>query len=223
VADLIDDVPQLQRIVNAYAPKKIREGQQIVWALDARMAEIIRSTSEPMIGQMRLTWWHEALTKDPKAGGSGEPLMDALRRQVLPLSGGESLLSIIDGWEVLLQPLPLSDSQLVAFAEQRGGGLFRVMSALAGGGPPWLAQAGMGWALWDLSGHVSDQDTARRALHLAAEFLADVPKRDWRAAFASLRILTALARSDAERGDIPPFRLTIRQYARIVGLGFWGG
>src|SRR3546814_14148825 len=97
------------------------------------------------------------------------------------------------------------------------------MSALAGGGPPWLAQAGMGWALWDLSGHVSDQDTARRALHLAAEFLADVPKRDWRAAFASLRILTALARSDAERGDIPPFRLTIRQYARIVGLGFWGG
>src|SRR3546814_3405057 len=74
----------------------------------------------------------------------------------------------------------------------------------------------MGWALWDLSGHVSDQDTARRALHLAAEFLADVPKRDWRAAFASLRILTALARSDAERGDIPPFRLTIRQYARIV-------
>src|SRR3546814_5182476 len=73
------------------------------------MAEIIRSTSEPMIGQMRLTWWHEALTKDPKAGGSGEPLMAALRRQVLPLSGGESLLSIIDGWEVLLQPLPLSD------------------------------------------------------------------------------------------------------------------
>src|SRR3546814_8656530 len=84
--------------------------------------------------------------------------------------------------------LPLSDSQLVAFAEQRGGGLFRVMSALAGGGPPWLAQAGMGWALWDLSGHVSDQDTAPRALHLAAEFLADVPKRDRRTAFASLRI-----------------------------------
>src|SRR3546814_3928265 len=82
-------VPQLQRIVNAYAPKKIREGQQIVWALDARMAEIIRSTSEPMIGQMRLTWWHEALTKDPKAGGSGEPLMAALRRQVLPLSRSE--------------------------------------------------------------------------------------------------------------------------------------
>src|SRR3546814_2017922 len=91
----------------------------IVWALDAWMAEIIRSTSEPMIGQMRLTWWHEALTKDPKAGGSGEPLMAALRRQVLPLSGGESLLSLIDGWEVLLQPLPLSDSKLVAFAEQR--------------------------------------------------------------------------------------------------------
>lgn len=222
MADFIIDVPQLQNIVNAYAPKKNREGQQIVWAFDARMADIIRSTSEPMIGQMRLTWWHEALAQDPMEG-SGEPLMEVLRRQVLPLSGGESLLSIIDGWEVLLEPLPLNNSQLVAFAEHRGGGLFRVMSALAGGGPPWLAQAGMGWALWDLSGHVSDQDTARRALDLATEFLTDVPKRGWPVAFAPLRILTALARSDARRGQIPPFRLTIRQYARIVGLGFWGG
>src|SRR3546814_7560641 len=150
MADLIDYVPQLQHIVNAYAPKKIREGQQIVWALDARMAEIIRSTSEPMIGQMRLTWWHEALTKDPKDGGSGEPLMAALRRQVLPLSGGESLLSIIDGWEVLLQPLPLSASQLVEFAEQCGGGLFRFMGTLAGGGPTWVGQDGWGWACWVL-------------------------------------------------------------------------
>src|SRR3546814_17072678 len=87
------------------------------------------------------------------------------------------------------------------------------MSALAGGGPPWLAQAGMGWALWDLSGHVSDQDTDRRALHLAAEFLADVPKRDWRAAFASRRFITALARSDAGRGYIPSFRRNKKQYA----------
>src|SRR3546814_14627424 len=92
------------------------------------------------------------------------------------------------------------------------------MSALAGGGPPWLAQAGMGWALWDLSGHVSDQDTARRALHLAAEFLADVPKRDWRAAFASLRILKALARSDAEVGGISPFWLSTNQHCRIGGI-----
>src|SRR3546814_19992512 len=54
---------------------------RIVWAFDARMAEIIRSTREPMIGQMRLTWWREALTKDPKVEGSGEPLMDALRSE----------------------------------------------------------------------------------------------------------------------------------------------
>src|SRR3546814_19479265 len=115
------------------------------------MAEIIRSTSEPMIGQMRLTWWHEALTKDPKAGGSGEPLMAALRRQVIPLPGGESLLSIFDGWEVLLQPLPLSDSQLVAFAEKLGGGLSRVIRQLGGRCPPLVSPAGMGWAFGELS------------------------------------------------------------------------
>src|SRR3546814_20695560 len=95
---------------------------RIGWAFDARMAEIIRSTREPMIGQMRLTWWREALTKDPKVEGSGEPLMDALRRQVLPLSGGESLLSTIAGWEVLLQLLPLSDIQLRTEARRVGKG-----------------------------------------------------------------------------------------------------
>src|SRR3546814_17208994 len=124
----------------------------------------------------------------------------------------------MDGGEVLLQPWPRKDRQLVAVDEQGGGGLFRVMSALAGGGPPWLAQAGMGWDLWDLSGHVSDQDTARRALHLAADFLADVPQRDWRAAFASLRMLTALARSDAGRGGITPFLLALEQFERNTRL-----
>lgn len=213
------EIPPLQRLITAYAPKKVQEGQRLAWAFDARMADIIRSTSEPMIGQMRLTWWHEALSKDLCANGAGEPLMDALRRDVVSCVGASGLLSVIEGWEVLLEPLPLSDSQLVAFAEHRGGGLFRVMGGLGGGFPPWLAQAGMAWALWDLAAHVSDRVTAERAMALVQEFLADVPMRGWQRALAPLRILTGLVRRDARAKRLPPAQLTPGQYLRIAWLG----
>lgn len=214
------EISLLQRLLIVYAPKYIRETLLDIWAFDIRMADIVRTTSEPMIGQMRLTWWHEALREGK---GAGEPLVEALRRDVVSDAGVEGLLFAIEGWEMLLEPMPLSDRQLIAFAEHRGGGIFRQIGRLTGDFPGWLAQAGMGWALWDLSGHISHQDTARRAIVLAREFLTDVPARGWPKPLASLRILTGLARGDALHDRIAPARLQLRQYARILWLGMRGG
>lgn len=213
------EISVLQRLLIVYAPKYIRGALRDIWAFDARMADIVRTTSEPMIGQMRLTWWHEALS-DGK--GQGEPLVEALRRDASDV-GLEGLLSAIEGWEVLLDPMPLPDSQLIAFAEHRGGGIFRQIGRLTGSFPAWLAQAGMGWALWDLSGHISHAETAQRAIMLAREFLADVPATGWPRSLASLRILAGLARQDALNGRIAPAQLQLRQYARIIWLGMRGG
>jgi phytoene synthase len=214
------EIPHLQRLITAYAPKKIQDGMRHIWAFDARLADIVRTTSEPMIGQMRLTWWHEALREGK---GAGEPLVEALRQEVLARAEPHGLLSAIEGWEVLLEPLPLSDSQLVAFAEHRGGGLFRQIGWLAGDCPPWLAQAGMAWALWDLSGHLSDAATAERAIAIAPEFLADVPETGWPRSLASLRILTGLTRRDAGQGRRAPPQLDLRQYGQLLWLGMRRG
>ena len=135
-------ISQLHRLVTAYAPKQLQGKLHAVWEFDARMADILRTTSEAMIGEMRLTWWDEALREGT---GEGEPLIEALRRDVISGAGAEGLLSAIDGWGELLEPFPLSNSRLIAFAEHRGGGLFRQIGRLAGNCPPWLAQAGMGW------------------------------------------------------------------------------
>jgi phytoene synthase len=210
----------LHRLITAYAPKAMQEGMRHIWAFDARLADIVRTTSEPMIGQMRLTWWHEALREGK---GAGEPLVEALRQEVLARAEPYGLLSVIEGWEVLLEPLPLSDSQLIAFAEHRGGGLFRQIGWLAGDCPPWLAQAGMAWALWDLSGHLIDAATAERAIAIAPEFLADVPERGWSRSLAPLRILTGLTRRDAGQGRRAPPRLDLRQYGRLLWLGMRRG
>lgn len=219
------EIPHLQRLATAYAPKFIQHGMRLIWAFDARMADIVRTTREPMIGQMRLTWWHEALSlgEGAQGTGAGDPLLDGLRACVLSETGAGGLLSAIEGWEVLLEPLPLSDSQLVAFAEHRGGGLFRQMGWLAGDCPAWLAQAGMAWALWDLSGHVSDAATAERAIALVPEFLADVPERGWPRPLAPLQILSGLARWDAGQGRLAPPHLDLRQYMRLLRLGLRRG
>lgn len=216
---MIGQIPVLPRLISAYAPKNFQQGQRLVWAFDARMADILRSTTEPMIGQMRLTWWHEALSSPAADKGAGEPLIEALRREVVPGAGAGGLLSVIEGWEILLEPLPMTDSQLIAFAEHRGGGLFRAIGGLSAGAPFWLAQAGMAWALWDLAGHVSDRRTAERAMELAPEFLADVPEWGWPSPIVSLHLLTRLVRADSRAGKLPRPGLSPGQYARIL---WWG-
>jgi phytoene synthase len=45
-----------------YAPADRRAGLATLFALDARLGDILRTTREPMVGQMRLTWWHAALS-----------------------------------------------------------------------------------------------------------------------------------------------------------------
>ena len=116
MTDILLELPPLHRLITAYAPKVLQEGMRHIWVFDARLANIVRTTSEPMIGQMRLTWWHEALSQGK---GAGDPLLDALRADVLGKAGAGGLLSAIEGWEVLLEPLPLSDGQLISFAEHR--------------------------------------------------------------------------------------------------------
>src|SRR3546814_17336884 len=46
-----------------YAPRKARAALAALFALDATLADVLRTTTEPMLGQMRLTWWHDALTR----------------------------------------------------------------------------------------------------------------------------------------------------------------
>ena len=45
----------------AYAPADKRPALTALFALDERFGAVVSSTSEPMIGLMRLAWWRERL------------------------------------------------------------------------------------------------------------------------------------------------------------------
>uniref|UniRef100_UPI0034A01D0A squalene/phytoene synthase family protein n=1 Tax=Sphingomonas bacterium TaxID=1895847 RepID=UPI0034A01D0A len=58
-----DPAPDPERaLVLSYAPADRRAGLAALLALDATLARIVWSARDPLIGQMRLTWWHGALS-----------------------------------------------------------------------------------------------------------------------------------------------------------------
>lgn len=207
-----DDLAPLPSLLSAYAgPGAARH--RLVWALDARFARLVATTSEPIIGQMRLAWWNDALTDENGVKGQGEPLIDAMRQlAALPPHG---LAQWLDGWEALIGELDLS-----GYAEGRGSGLFR---ALAGQEdiPPWLDRAGAAWALWDLSGHHADPDVAGKAIDLARTYISG-GSLPWTKQWRPLQIAYHLARHDIEKGRRAPAGLTPAHYWRLVRIGLLG-
>lgn len=171
----------------AYAPATVRAALRALWALDARLAGILRTTREPMVGQMRLTWWHEAVAA-PQAT-AGEPVLAGLAGAGLPAAG---LQQLVEGWEALLDGD--DDAALAKFADARGGALFAVAASVLGAADA-VAAAGAGWALVDLARHDSQPEVAQRALTLARERLATAPGR-WSKPARPLGMLAKLARRD---------------------------
>ncbi|KEQ51469.1 hypothetical protein [Sphingobium chlorophenolicum] len=209
---LSDDLAPLSSLLSAYARPDARR-HRLIWALDARFARLVATTSEPIIGQMRLAWWNDVLTDESGVKGQGEPLIDAMRKlSALPPSG---LSQWLDGWEALMGEVDLS-----GYAEGRGGGLFR---ALVGREdvPPWLDRTGAAWALWDLSGHSADREVAGRAIDLARGYITG-GRLPWPRAWRPLRIAYHLARHDIEKGRRAPAGLTPALYLRLVRVALMG-
>lgn len=195
----------------AYAPATVRPAVALLWRLDEQLGAIVARTDNPAVGQMRLTWWHEAL-RTARTERPVDPLLVELADETsIDL---ERLLPMIDGWEELLEPLPLSDDALARYAEGRGGSLFAAVAALLGGDD--AREAGRLWALVDLGFRVSDRDTAERALALAPRASGRLPR--------PLRVLTALAERDRRRGlgrprrQGSPGRLLRALAAGVTGL-----
>jgi phytoene synthase len=144
---------------------------------------------------MRLTWWHNALEQLGTGPAPAEPLLRDLAA-LRPLDPAD-LLPLIDGWEALLDPLPLSVEQVECHGQARGAALFRAAAAVLGGAAD-MSAAGRLWALTDLAYRISDETTATRALAAARAAIPELP-RSWPRPLRPLAVLTGLARRDAQR------------------------
>ena len=212
MSEMVGDITPLASLLSAYAGQDAPR-QRLIWTLDARFARLVAPTSEPVIGQMRLAWWSEALMDESGVKGRGEPLIDALR--AIGTAPPAGLSPWLDGWEAMI-----GEIDLPAYAQGRGAGLFR---ALAGQEdiPDWLERAAMLWALWDLSGHAGDRGLADRAVELARSFT--LPRGlKWPKSWRPMRIACQLAHDDIRKGRAAPKGLTPALYLRLMRVALTG-
>lgn len=185
--DLVD--PD-RRFALLHVPLANRLAVHAVWAFDETLGRIVAGTRDAFVGQMRLTWWHEAVTTLKPGKRRGEPVLDALAGQ--ETIDTAILGRIVEGWEALLDPLPLDADALLEYAARRGGGVFDYVAGISGG--TLVPAVGQGWALIDFAKRCSDPATAACAWSLAGERLRASPAGLAR----PLRILARLARADSE-------------------------
>lgn len=201
-----------------YAPVSRRAGLAALFALDARLGDVLRTTREPLVGQMRLAWWRDGLAALDGRGPPAEPILAALALHVLPLgvSGGE-LAAICAGWERLLAD-PLDAAVLGDVGAGRGGVLFALAARLLAADRAGLDRIGEGWALADLAGHLGDPALAGEAKGLARSRLDGIAAAHWPRALRPLGALALLARSDLADG-VPgsPGRIARIAFHRLTG------
>lgn len=211
---LLDVLAPLQRLALAYASGQSRGHLLAFFALDARLAAIVRSSREPMLAQLRLAWWREHLCPEQFRLDLKDPLLVALQDWPAPRG---TLAALTDGWEAMTAPAPLPASTFDLLATSRGAAL----AALGGGKVESEAALRMGrnWALADIAAHLSDPRERETALTLARE-------QDWRRARLSRRlrplaVMHGLA-ARAIRSDNPSLTLTPVAALLAIRIGLLG-
>jgi len=155
-------------------------GVDALFALDRQLGDIVRTTVQPIVGQMRLTWWYEALRALDSAPPPAQPLLTELAIRVSPIGvTGSALARMSEGWEILLDDERSDDASIAEFARLRGGGLFASAGCLLGATSDMLEQAGTIWALADLATNVSRDALRAQARGTAIALSEQVFARRW--------------------------------------------
>ena len=222
MSDALQELEPLQRLIVAYAKSADRDRYALLFALDARFAAVVRSTSEILIGQMRLTWWRDVLTKPAAERPAGEPLVEQINLLEDKGENLASLLTLLDGWEVMLDDFPWDDRQFENYATARGGGFFGFGLPGAKALTDGQAEQGRAWALWDFARHCSDANMRSSAFARCTEMVKSQSRLDFDRSGRPLSILCQLMSRDVRKGQLAPDLYNPASAARIIWHGIAG-
>lgn len=177
-----------------FAPAPARARLTALYAFHHEIAKVGEIVSEPMLGEVRLAWWREALDGLYGEGPARRhEVADAMDAAFAPRPPRALLDAMIDARMRDLDKTPFADVEaLAAYAEATAGGVMRAGAALCVGEPVSdeadAAIAAMGRA-WGLAG------LARAFAPLAARGRAPVPE--------DARVEAGLRRSALDAGTDP--------------------
>lgn len=140
-----------QRLAVAYASKRARAAFSLLLAFDARLSHLVSDAHEPLIGQLKLAWWRDAIATEPDKRPKGEPLLRQLAALDKP-DVGLAMSRLIDSWEKLLVGED-GTAALTAFAKERGAAIFVSYAGWVGSDVD-VGLLGEAWAVADLTGEI---------------------------------------------------------------------
>ncbi len=134
-----------RNLVRLYWPVEVRPAFDALFALDDAMADVVKSSTQPALGAIRLAWWRDALERLDTSPPPPEPRLQAVAAELLPrgVSGGD-LAKIAEGWAALFE-----EKRTIDAIGSRGVAMFAAGSKLLGRDDPATAHAGQCFALGD--------------------------------------------------------------------------
>ncbi len=129
-----------------FAPAPLRARLTALYAFNVEIARVRETVSEPLLGQIRLQWWREALG-EIAAGGSvrKHPIVACVAAADLDLA---ALGRAIDGRERDLDDAPFADlAEMAAYARETSGSIFKAAFGAAASDTSAAEDLGTGYAL----------------------------------------------------------------------------
>ena len=183
-------------------PRPKRQLVADLFALDAGLGDVVRTTTEPMVGRIRLAWWRERLEELDQGVVPAEPRLEAAARLVADTTlTGAMLAELVERWEPMLGDFPW-ESEVARPVAGRGALLFGHAALALGADLPGtkMAQsAGVLWALIDVAKHCSDEDSRLVLIDVARMSLDELSGEPVEPAVRPLTMLGLLAKRDLER------------------------
>jgi phytoene synthase len=143
-AEILRDGDRDVWLASLFAPEIARPHIHALWAFGHEIARISLIVSEPMLGEIRLQWWREALEGQRDGEAAQNPVaaavLDTVGKFGLPRS---ALLGLIEArkFDLYQDPMP-SLNDLEGYCGETFSALFRLTTiVLADGGDPGSAEA----------------------------------------------------------------------------------
>jgi phytoene synthase len=125
-----------------YTPAAARPAWLALHGLDLELEAVVTGTTEPMIGEIRLAWWREALQGLDAGRVPKQPLLALIAAEVLPRGvAGAELAGLEDRWAGLIGNDDVPEAHFAG-----GGDLFALLARLAGGDADQARALGQAWA-----------------------------------------------------------------------------
>lgn len=148
LAIIADDLQQRDRerwLACLYAPEPARQALVALLALDCELAQLVATTTEPLLGEIRLAWWRDRLTDLDSKPAPAQPLLQALQERVLPWVSGAELALLEERWLCRLDGEG-ADGAVPPAHVDGGGLLFALAARLLGGDGEEAYALGRAWA-----------------------------------------------------------------------------